>query len=54
MFALPAADGNRRNEYRRTLTARDGTWFTAAVGRHDRWYVDGTTTTAVAISGMRG
>lgn len=40
--------------YRRTLTAPDGSWFTVAVRHQDRWYVYGTTTTAVAISSMHG
>jgi hypothetical protein len=40
--------------YRRTLTAPDGSWFTAAVRHRDRWYVYGTTTTAGAISSMHG
>jgi hypothetical protein len=46
-----SADGFR---YTRTLTAPDGAWFTAAVRHKDRWYVYGTTRTAVAVSSTRG
>ena len=40
--------------FRRTLTAPDGSWFTAAVRHQDRWYVYGWTRTAMAVSSMRG